>query len=256
MLVVELTATFTGVEPRVSLIVGGLLGWLAAAWADIPSRAASRSRAAERRDMRIAIDANVLGGSWGGIPKYLDRIATELIAGGDRVDLLANTRRLNPRFRAPTRSASGVKGTSLWREAFLPLLAVPAPGRRALGAGERAAALHPGAERWSRSTTSPRCESRGEADASTSGGSATAVARSARTGDPGDRRLEATADDRRGPLRGRSRQGQGRPQRGRREVLPRRPRGRSGGGARPLGHRRARSSSTSARWSRARVSMS
>ncbi len=35
MLVVELTATFTGVEPRSSLIIGGLLGWLAAAWADI-----------------------------------------------------------------------------------------------------------------------------------------------------------------------------------------------------------------------------
>jgi O-antigen ligase len=36
MLVVELTATFTGVEPRTSLIIGGLLGWLAAAWADLP----------------------------------------------------------------------------------------------------------------------------------------------------------------------------------------------------------------------------
>ena len=35
MLVVELTATFTGVEPRTSLIIGGLLGWVAAAWADI-----------------------------------------------------------------------------------------------------------------------------------------------------------------------------------------------------------------------------
>lgn len=34
--IVELTATFTGVEPQVSLIVGGGLGWLAAAWRDLP----------------------------------------------------------------------------------------------------------------------------------------------------------------------------------------------------------------------------
>jgi O-antigen ligase len=34
--VVELTATFTGVEPRTSLIFGGALGWLAAAWRDLP----------------------------------------------------------------------------------------------------------------------------------------------------------------------------------------------------------------------------
>ncbi|HVQ59348.1 MAG TPA: O-antigen ligase family protein [Solirubrobacterales bacterium] len=36
--IVELTATFTGVEPRLSLLVGGLLGWLAAAWHDLPAR--------------------------------------------------------------------------------------------------------------------------------------------------------------------------------------------------------------------------
>ncbi len=34
--VVELTGTFTGVEPRVSLILGAALGWLAAAWRDLP----------------------------------------------------------------------------------------------------------------------------------------------------------------------------------------------------------------------------
>ncbi|HET6998423.1 MAG TPA: O-antigen ligase family protein [Solirubrobacterales bacterium] len=34
--VVELTATFTGIEPRVSLILGAALGWLAAAWRDLP----------------------------------------------------------------------------------------------------------------------------------------------------------------------------------------------------------------------------
>ncbi|HEX5609715.1 MAG TPA: O-antigen ligase family protein [Solirubrobacterales bacterium] len=36
--IVELTATFTGVEPRLSLLVGGMLGWLAAAWHDLPAR--------------------------------------------------------------------------------------------------------------------------------------------------------------------------------------------------------------------------
>jgi len=36
LLVVELTATFAGVEPRTSVTVGALLGWLAAAWHDLP----------------------------------------------------------------------------------------------------------------------------------------------------------------------------------------------------------------------------
>ncbi len=36
--IVELTATFTGIEPRVSLILGAALGWLAAAWADLPAK--------------------------------------------------------------------------------------------------------------------------------------------------------------------------------------------------------------------------
>jgi O-antigen ligase len=35
--VVELTATFTGVEPRFSILLGAILGWLAAAWRGIPS---------------------------------------------------------------------------------------------------------------------------------------------------------------------------------------------------------------------------
>jgi O-antigen ligase len=34
--VVELTASFTGIEPRISLILGAALGWLAAAWHLIP----------------------------------------------------------------------------------------------------------------------------------------------------------------------------------------------------------------------------
>lgn len=36
LLVVELTATFAGIETRTSLLLGGLLGWIAAAWRDIP----------------------------------------------------------------------------------------------------------------------------------------------------------------------------------------------------------------------------
>ena len=70
--------------------------------------------------MRIAIDANVLGGSWGGIPKYLDRIATELIAGGDNVDLLANTRHLSHTIAGAEEVGVRIKGTPLWRQVFLP----------------------------------------------------------------------------------------------------------------------------------------
>lgn len=38
LIVVELTATFTAVEPRLTLIVGAALGWLAAAWLDLPGK--------------------------------------------------------------------------------------------------------------------------------------------------------------------------------------------------------------------------
>lgn len=38
LVIVELTATFTGVEPRLSLFLGALFGWLAAAWLDLPAR--------------------------------------------------------------------------------------------------------------------------------------------------------------------------------------------------------------------------
>lgn len=71
--------------------------------------------------MRIATDANVLGGAWGGIPKCLDRIATELIAGGDEVDLLANTRRLERTVAGAHEVGIRIKGTPIWRQAFLPL---------------------------------------------------------------------------------------------------------------------------------------
>lgn len=71
--------------------------------------------------MRIAIDANVLEGAWGGIPKYLSRIATELAGGGDELSLLANTRRLDRPLPGTREVGIRVKGTSIWREAFLPL---------------------------------------------------------------------------------------------------------------------------------------
>lgn len=71
--------------------------------------------------MRIAIDANVLEGAWGGIPKYLTRIAAELIAAGDEVSLLANTRRLDRPVPGAYEVGVRVKGMSVWREAFLPL---------------------------------------------------------------------------------------------------------------------------------------
>lgn len=73
------------------------------------------------RGMRIAIDANVLDGAWGGIPKYLSRIAAELIAGGDEVDLLANTRRLERTVAGAHEVGVRVKGIDVWRNAFLPL---------------------------------------------------------------------------------------------------------------------------------------
>jgi len=71
--------------------------------------------------MRIAIDANVLEASWGGIPKYLDRIARELISAGDEVWLLANTRRLGRPTPGAHEAGVRVKGRALWREAFVPL---------------------------------------------------------------------------------------------------------------------------------------
>lgn len=42
--VVELTATFTGVEIRLTVLLGALLGWLAAAWQDLPAQRAAASR--------------------------------------------------------------------------------------------------------------------------------------------------------------------------------------------------------------------
>lgn len=71
--------------------------------------------------MRIAVDANVLDGAWGGIPKYLSRIADELIAGGDELHLLANTRHLDRVPAGAHEVGVRVKGRPIWRQAFVPL---------------------------------------------------------------------------------------------------------------------------------------
>jgi glycosyltransferase involved in cell wall biosynthesis len=71
--------------------------------------------------LHVAVDANVLEASWGGIPKYLHRIAGELAARGDRVDLLVNRRGFTTTI--PGARAVGLRfpKRALWRE-----LAVPA----------------------------------------------------------------------------------------------------------------------------------
>ena len=71
--------------------------------------------------MRIAIDANVLDASWGGIPKYVDRIVRELLRMGDEVDLLANTRHLSRSIEGAHEVGVRVKGRPVWREVFVPL---------------------------------------------------------------------------------------------------------------------------------------
>jgi glycosyltransferase involved in cell wall biosynthesis len=76
------------------------------------------------RPLHIAVDANVLEADWGGIPKHLHRIAAELVAGGDRVDLLVNLRR----WSSPVPGARAVplrlRGRGLWRDLAVPLWAL------------------------------------------------------------------------------------------------------------------------------------
>lgn len=70
--------------------------------------------------MRIAIDANVLEGKWGGIPKYLDRIARELLELGDEIHLLTNASKPRRTIAGAHQVSTRVKGTVLWRNAFVP----------------------------------------------------------------------------------------------------------------------------------------
>ena len=74
--------------------------------------------------LHVAVDANVLEANWGGIPKHLHRIASELVARGDRVDLLVNLRR----WESPVEGANAVplrlRGRELWRDLAVPLWAL------------------------------------------------------------------------------------------------------------------------------------
>jgi glycosyltransferase involved in cell wall biosynthesis len=75
------------------------------------------------RRLHVAVDANVLNAAWGGIPKHLHRIAAELAAGGDRVDLLVNQRS----WQSPVPGARAVPlrlpVRGLWRDLAVPLWA-------------------------------------------------------------------------------------------------------------------------------------
>jgi glycosyltransferase involved in cell wall biosynthesis len=73
--------------------------------------------------LHVAVDANVLEADWGGIPKHVHRIVEQLVAHGDRVDLLVNLRR----WQSPIPGAHAVplrlRGRALWRDVALPLWA-------------------------------------------------------------------------------------------------------------------------------------
>jgi hypothetical protein len=45
LVIVELTASFTGVEPRLTIVFGALLGWIAAAWRQLPRGPTARATA-------------------------------------------------------------------------------------------------------------------------------------------------------------------------------------------------------------------
>ena len=66
----------------------------------------------------------MLQASWGGIPKHVHRVAAELAAGGDRVDLLVNQRH----WESPVPGAHAVplrlRGRELWRDVAVPLWAL------------------------------------------------------------------------------------------------------------------------------------
>jgi len=70
--------------------------------------------------MRIAVDASALHAKWGGIPKYVDRIVRGLVEAGDRVDLLANSKRLPYEYPGARDVGMRVKGLAVWREAAVP----------------------------------------------------------------------------------------------------------------------------------------
>jgi glycosyltransferase involved in cell wall biosynthesis len=76
--------------------------------------------------LHVAVDANVLEAPWGGIPKHVHRIVAELLARGDRVDLLVNLRQ----WESPIPGARAVplrlRGRGFWRDLAVPLWAARA----------------------------------------------------------------------------------------------------------------------------------
>jgi glycosyltransferase involved in cell wall biosynthesis len=74
--------------------------------------------------LHVAVDANVLEAAWGGIPKHVHRVVSELVAGGDRVDLLVNLRS----WESPIAGARAVplrlRGRGVWRDLAVPLWAL------------------------------------------------------------------------------------------------------------------------------------
>jgi glycosyltransferase involved in cell wall biosynthesis len=73
--------------------------------------------------MHVAIDANVLEAAWGGIPKHLHRIATELVEAGDRVDLLVNLSSWDSPVPGATAVPLRLRGRGPWRDVAVPLWA-------------------------------------------------------------------------------------------------------------------------------------
>jgi glycosyltransferase involved in cell wall biosynthesis len=72
------------------------------------------------RPLSIAVDANVLAGGWGGIPKYLARIARELARNGDRVHLLGNGRAWDSGVAEVPAVGVRLKGERPWRDLAWP----------------------------------------------------------------------------------------------------------------------------------------
>ena len=73
--------------------------------------------------LHVAVDANVLEASWGGIPKHVYRVVSELAAGGDRVDLLVNLQRWESPVPGARATPLRLRGRGLWRDLALPVWA-------------------------------------------------------------------------------------------------------------------------------------
>jgi glycosyltransferase involved in cell wall biosynthesis len=77
-----------------------------------------------RSRLHVAIDANVLSLRYGGIPKYIRRVAERLAAGGDEVDLVVNARHFEAQAPGTRIVAVRLKGHRPWRELALPAWAL------------------------------------------------------------------------------------------------------------------------------------